>query len=64
MRHSVDIDINIARKRNLMLVIDEHRFPGQMTSFSLIYFKMQLAKVKESNLLQGFLLFPVRIPER
>ena len=47
---TVDIDVHISGKGNVVLIIDENDFTGKMSALSLINFKAQISEVKESDL--------------
>ena len=50
----MSIDINITRKGNIIVIIDQHHFSGKMTALSFVYLKMQISKIKETDLSQRF----------
>ena len=49
---SMDVDVDIAGKSNVVFVIDQNHFPRKMSAISLVDFKMQIFKIKETDLCQ------------
>ena len=49
---SMDVDIDIAGKSNVVLIIDQNHFARKMTAVSLVDFKVQIAEIKETDLCQ------------
>ena len=51
-RQSMDVDVDIAGKSNVVFIIDQNHFSRKMTAISLVDFKMQIFKIKETDLCQ------------
>ena len=49
---SMDVDIDIAGKSNVVLIIDQNHFARKMPALSFVDFKMQITEIKEADLCQ------------
>ena len=49
---SMDVDVDIAGKSNVVFIIDQNHFSRKMTAISFVDFKMQIFKIKETDLCQ------------
>ena len=47
---SMGIDVNISRESNVVIVVDQNDFTGQVSTFTFIHLKMQIAEIKEADL--------------
>ena len=47
---SMGIDVNISCESNVVIVVDQNDFTGQVSAFSFIHLKMQITEIKEADL--------------
>ena len=62
-RQTMDVDINIAGKSDMVSVVDQDDLTGQMAALTFINFKVQFPKVEETDLTQRLCLLCGAVPK-